>query len=498
MIKRTLTIKLMFALTVILLLVAAVIVSVSYQLQSKRQQADFEASVAGQVQLAESALREPIFSYDLAQIEAIAQSLVNTPLIASFSVYDHRGKLLANSQDDTQPAANVITQIPRHEIFRKDKLVGYFNADFSQAQMLAVLGSQNQSTIITVIALLLAGLITVALLMQRMVSHRVLEVSASLKEIADGGGDLTRRLPTNSKDEIAELCVNFNRVMEQIASIIQRINQSSTSVTKQTEKMTGAAAGTADSIRQQIREIEQVAAALQEMSYSADDVADRARKTANDTQDTLDLADAGSVIVKGAITTINHLTTQIQTTADKIMGLRERSGSIGSVMEVIRSIAEQTNLLALNAAIEAARAGDQGRGFAVVADEVRSLAQKTRQSTEEIEAIIVELQQSADDTHNSMEHSVKAVQETIEASSQVDGALEKIRSNIESINAMNHHIASAAGEQSSVAGEVSQNITAIHDLTEHVSRDADVVREASAVLDEESHNLRDEMSQFKT
>ncbi|BFM22356.1 methyl-accepting chemotaxis protein [Gilvimarinus japonicus] len=497
MIRRTLTIKLMFALTVILLLVAAVIVSVSYQIQSKRQQADFDSSVAGQIQLAESALREPVFSYDLAQIEAIAQSLANTPLIAAFAVYDHRGKLLAEGQDDSQPATDVMVKKPRHEIFRKDKLIGYFSADFSQAQMLAVLHSQNQSTIITVIALLLAGLLTVALLMRQMVSHRVLEVSASLQEIADGGGDLTRRLPTSSKDEIAELCGNFNRVMEQIASIIQRVNQSSASVTEQTEKMTGAATGTSDSIRQQIREIEQVAAALQEMSHSADEVAGHARKTADDTQDTLHLADDGSEIVKGAITTIHRLTTQIETTADKIKGLRERSDSIGSVMEVIRSIAEQTNLLALNAAIEAARAGDQGRGFAVVADEVRSLAQKTQQSTEEIEAIIRELQKSADDTHNSMEYSVKAVQETIDASSQVDGALEKIRANVESINAMNHHIATAAGEQSSVASEVSQNITAIHDLTEHVSHNADVVRKASAVLDEESHNLRDEMSQFK-
>ena len=498
MIRKTLTVKLMFALTAILLLAAALIVTVNYQLQSQYQKRVFQESLEGQIRLALSALREPVFSYDLPQVEAIGQSLAETPLIIAIDIVDHRGKTLGSASDEQRPEGGSIERRERIEITRTDKLIGYISVDFSTAQMRATLANQSAATFATIAALLLAGLITVALLSKRMIARRVLQISDSLSEIADGEGDLTRRLPTHSEDEIADLSHNFNRVMEQIASIIHRVTDTSSSVTAQTEKMTDAAASTTASIAQQINEIEQVAAALQQMSHSAEDVAEHAKNTAADTQATLHLTDEGSEVVKQAIHTINRLTTQIQTTADKIKGLRDKSDSIGSVMEVIRNIAEQTNLLALNAAIEAARAGEQGRGFAVVADEVRSLAQKTQQSTEEIESIILELQKSADDTHNSMEYSVEAVQETIETSGKVDHALEQIRTKVVSINDMNHHIASASREQSATANEVSKNITAIHDLTENVSHNAEIVRDSSSLLDRESHLLRDEMSKFKT
>jgi methyl-accepting chemotaxis protein len=260
--------------------------------------------------------------------------------------------------------------------------------------------------------------------------------------------------------------------------------------------MSSATENTVHSTGQQLKEIELVAAALQELTHSATEVARHAGATADHTKETARFAEQGSQVVKSSRDTGNRLTDQIQATARKISVLKENSENIGSVMEVIRSIAEQTNLLALNAAIEAARAGEQGRGFAVVADEVRSLAQKTQTSTEEIGSIIVQLQRAADEAHQSMNTSMSSVQETIETSTKVGESLERIRTNIDTINNMNHQIATAAGEQSSVANEVSKNITAIHTLSERVAENARIVSSNSDQLKNESSELKLQMDKF--
>lgn len=330
-----------------------------------------------------------------------------------------------------------------------------------------------------------------------MIVGPVAHVSNSLAEIAAGGGDLTRRLPTDSGDEISELAHNFNLVMEQIASIIKNVVVVTGKVNVNVHNMSSATENTVVSTSQQLKELEQVATALNELSASADEVARSAGQTADRTKETSQAAEDGSKTVRSSQETIRRLTDQIEATAGKIQILKDNSENIGSVMEVIRSIAEQTNLLALNAAIEAARAGEQGRGFAVVADEVRSLAQKTQTSTEEIESIITQLQKAADEAHHSMNTSISSVQETIDTSSRVEEALNSIRQNIETINDMNHHIATASEEQSSVANEVSKNISAIYSLSERVSENAHVVSDNSAQLEAESQELKREMDSFK-
>ncbi|HMW71475.1 MAG TPA: methyl-accepting chemotaxis protein, partial [Cellvibrionaceae bacterium] len=359
-----------------------------------------------------------------------------------------------------------------------------------------LLVSQLRSSAIVIVSLLLASLATVFVLSRSLIVSPITSISESLDAIAAGGGDLTRRLPTTSGDEVAVLSNNFNRVMEQIGNIIKNVTQVTQKVNNNVRIMSGATENTVHSTGQQLKEIELVAAALQELTHSATEVARHAGATADHTKETARFAEQGSQVVKSSRDTGNRLTDQIQATARKISILKENSENIGSVMEVIRSIAEQTNLLALNAAIEAARAGEQGRGFAVVADEVRSLAQKTQTSTEEIGSIIVQLQRAADEAHQSMNTSMSSVQETIETSTKVGESLERIRTNIDTINNMNHQIATAAGEQSSVANEVSKNITAIHTLSERVAENARVVSANSDQLKHESSELKQQMDKF--
>jgi methyl-accepting chemotaxis protein len=497
MIKRSLSTKLMIALSVTMVVVACVVLLATYKIIQRQQHKTFESNVRAQIELANSAFMEAVFAYDFQQIEAIAKSLVNTDLVTEIKVFDHRGKSLTTALETG--ATDFAPKEGRSgvEIVRNNEVIGRYDIVFSTRQEQAILAQQIKVSAVVVIMLLIASLITVYFLSRRLVIHPVNDISASLCAIAAGGGDLTRRLPTDSGDEVAALAHNFNRVMEQIGSIIKNVIVVTEKVRDNVHVMSGATESTVSSTGQQLKEIELIAAALQELSHSADEVARHAGATAERTKETARFAEQGSQVVTSSRDTVNRLTDQIRGTAEKINTLKHSSENIGSVMEVIRSIAEQTNLLALNAAIEAARAGEQGRGFAVVADEVRSLAQKTQSSTEEIGSIIVQLQRAADEAHQSMNTSIASVQETIETATKVEESLGRIRANIDTINEMNHQIATASDEQSSVANEVSKNISAIHTLSERVSENAKIIADNSEQLEGESVELKREMGSFK-
>lgn len=497
MIRRSLTTKLMFALSAAMVLAACLVLLGTYKVIQTQQKKSFAHDIDVQIALANSAFTEAVFAYDFQQIEAIAKSFVNTDLITEIKVFDHRGKNLATAIEAGSTDFSPKEGRSGVEIIYGTDMIGRYDIVFSTQQLEQILAQQIRISAVMVVMLLLASLATVFFLSRKLIIHPLTDISDSLNSIAAGGGDLTRRLPADSGDEVAVLANNFNRVMEQIAGIIKNVIVVTEKVRGNVRVMSGATESTVSSTGQQLKEIEQVAAALQELSHSADEVARHAGATAERTRETARFAEQGSQVVSSSRETVRRLTDQIRATAEKINTLKHSSENIGSVMEVIRSIAEQTNLLALNAAIEAARAGEQGRGFAVVADEVRSLAQKTQSSTEEIASIIIQLQRASDEAHQSMNTSIASVQETIETATKVEESLGRIRTNIDTINEMNHQIATASDEQSSVANEVSKNITAIHTLSEQVSENAKIIAENSTQLEDESVELKREMGSFK-
>jgi methyl-accepting chemotaxis protein len=495
MVRKSLLQKIMVSLTIGMLVVGAIASYINYSIAKHKLESQLDAETNAMVELTNSSLLEAVFAYDFQQIEAIAKSLVETSLIAGVSVEDHRGQNLASAKDGltSEHALN------RNNValVQNDKQIGSFSLEFSADALRGEVDRAFKTTLITLVALCLLALLIVYVLLRKLVLAPVAEVSRSLSSIADGGGDLTRRLDTQSNDEIAVLAHNFNRVMEHIAEIIGNVVSVNDKVRTNVNAMSGATESTVNSTSQQLHEIQLVAAAVEELSASAIEIARNAGETAEKTNATAQLAADGNKVMATSLENVNNLTAQIESTAKKIQVLKDNSVNIGSVIEVIRTIAEQTNLLALNAAIEAARAGEQGRGFAVVADEVRSLAQKTRASTEEIEGIIIQLQKAADEAHQAMNTSTVSARDTIGFASRVNEALNNISTNISVINDMNHQIATASHQQSSVANSVSKNITAIHVLSEQVAENAQVVNRSGSQLMAESAELKQQIDTFK-
>ena len=197
------------------------------------------------------------------------------------------------------------------------------------------------------------------------------------------------------------------------------------------------------------------------------------------------------------VNSISSLAENVTSTASEVGDLADKIRDISKVLDVIRAIAEQTNLLALNAAIEAARAGEQGRGFAVVADEVRLLAQRTQQSTQEIEQMIGGIRQGTDHAVNAMQGSNTLAHATLELAQSAGQALDEITRSITEINERNLLIASASEEQASVTREVDRNLVNIRDLSLQSSAGANQTSASSQELSRLAIDLNGLVSKFR-
>ncbi|WP_412547784.1 methyl-accepting chemotaxis protein [Pseudomonas sp. PDM14] len=227
------------------------------------------------------------------------------------------------------------------------------------------------------------------------------------------------------------------------------------------------------------------------MSATAQEVARHAAEAARAADEADTSAQQGEKVMQATIHTITGIRGEIANTAEVIRRLEADSGRIGKVLEVIRGIAEQTNLLALNAAIEAARAGEQGRGFAVVADEVRTLAQRTAESTAEIHQIIDTVQTGAVNAVRAIENGQNRSEEGVTQVTAAGATLQRITSAVEAIRDMNRQIATAAEEQTSVAEDISRNLTEITAIA--TTNQENVQRTEGASHD--LHNLSAELSE---
>ncbi len=268
------------------------------------------------------------------------------------------------------------------------------------------------------------------------------------------------------KDEYGDVARELEKTRRQLHDVIQMQINASDELATLTEVMTLSMSETKESAQEEFNEIDQLATAMSEMSSTVQTVADHAQTASSLTEQASTQAVTGQQFLQKTVSKMSELSSDIASSASAVNQVEERVDAIGSVVGTIQGISEQTNLLALNAAIEAARAGEAGRGFAVVADEVRNLAQRTQQATVEIQEMITQLQSSATSAVELMEKSVVEAAEGVELVSNAGSELDGIVGQVTQINDMNFQIATASGQQSSVAEEMSQNLTNVRELVE--------------------------------
>ncbi|WP_086481634.1 methyl-accepting chemotaxis protein [Oceanospirillum sanctuarii] len=322
-------------------------------------------------------------------------------------------------------------------------------------------------------------------------------IGTALEEIAEGEGDLTKRLTVETKDEIGSLAGHFNHFVDSMHKIIQDISILSKDLRHTAEESAKVAERTSEDVQSQMSEVSMVAAAVEEMATATQEIASNAENTAAAAQECADNSRDGQLVVSNTREAIQGLSGQIQDAAGVIDRLSEHSQEINSILSTIQGIAEQTNLLALNAAIEAARAGEQGRGFAVVADEVRVLSQRTHQSTEEIQQMIDSLQKASDEAVKLMSSSRQQAEDSVEEANNAYDKLLSITDAITGISDMSTQTAAATEEQTQVNHSISENTLRIRDIASQLSDESAQSRARAGELNALAESLHGQVKRFK-
>ncbi|RJQ48133.1 MAG: methyl-accepting chemotaxis protein [Nitrospiraceae bacterium] len=327
---------------------------------------------------------------------------------------------------------------------------------------------------------------------------QLMNVALDMKDIAEGEGDLTKRLSGQWDGEIGELVKWVNAFIEKIQKVVINVKSAGDQVASANKRVIAVTDIISEKMIISADRSSQVASASNGMTEAVSDIAKNASDMSLSAHKTLQIAQTGGNVVKASVNEVLRIKTAVSDLAQLINSLNDQSREIGDIISVINDIAEQTNLLALNAAIEAARAGDVGRGFAVVADEVKKLAEKTSRSTDEIRRMINTIQNKTMSAGTAMGESLKMVEAGVSLSNQAGESLQQIVNSVNSLQGLVQTIASATMEMSVTAEQVNKDIDEIADISKNTAATAEEMYVTSFELAQSEHMLASEISFFKT
>ncbi|MCF5707501.1 HAMP domain-containing protein [Pseudomonas syringae] len=341
---------------------------------------------------------------------------------------------------------------------------------------------------------LLIGLLA-AWTMTRQITAPLLETLIAAERIAQG--DLSEDLNVERRDELGQMQRSMQAMTLGLRELIGGISDGVSQIASAAEQLSSVTEQTSAGVNSQKRETEQVATAMNEMAATVQEVARNAQDASQATVQADQQARSGDEVVTQAIAQIEQLAREVVNSTAAMSQLKQESGKIVGVLDVIKSVSQQTNLLALNAAIEAARAGEAGRGFAVVADEVRSLAQRTQKSTEEIEDLIAALQTGTQQVATMLDSSRNLTDNSVELSRRAGSALGQITLTVATIQQMNEQIATASEEQSTVAEQINASVINVRDVSEQTATASNQTAASSAELARLGSHLKALVGRFR-
>jgi len=366
------------------------------------------------------------------------------------------------------------------------------NGTLSQA--VSIYGDARlQAIILGIIVVILA--VAIGYRLAHNVREPLTRIFATLESLAEG--DMIKRIKIKHNNEFGRISGHINILADNLHNTLKQLSSASNNLTEASTTNQSTSNNAQDQLSSQREQTANVATAMTEMAHSVAEVSHSAQTSLDKVHQVETASESGRKVMSQNITTINQLESRLTKSVSAVSELQEMSSEIGSILDVIQGIAEQTNLLALNAAIEAARAGEQGRGFAVVADEVRVLAQKTTESTTEIERMIGNLQSSSKSANQIIESCMDDMGNSVAQASNANSSMEEIQALILEISQMSTHISQAAAEQSETTTDIAKSLEGINHIADEsyqaMSEIADVSGDLSTIA-QEQENL---VSQFK-